>query len=481
MCPAPQEIDRIGRICQRDWFQRIWTAQEFLLSETAVFMVGRQECAMSQLYTYFIIGDALLASDSHQRRLFRLRSLMMEEVREIRDAQKDEGLLEEEENMSKKQHANSKNWLISQTTHFSDRSPGGGTMHIFSLILQMAAMSDATDARDKVYGMLAFISKFGQHIHVPDVDYSKTIAEVYEEFAICMIRSTSTLWHLEHIASHGDNPDWPTWVPDLRTSGLIASPKEWCSGLSRSPTRGELDTFQHKRHGRLKLQGRRMTRVSRVFARMPCHSDEEARGDNLDNARTDCLSQWTAIAVALDLNVAEAWNRQDNAQSEDSTTYENVIVRLTPYLRYLRSRHEVDATYFHSLRDERKQKEPSTLVDLLKATFVPQDDDDELGGVIYEREMWGGKRFDDLYDGSTLFLASGGLLGLCRGDVHRGDELFQLSGARYPFVLRKIGRRQKDRFQLVGVASVGLRDPADKAGLWYDDITKGDLEDVVLV
>lgn len=57
--------------------------QEYLLAEHAVFMVGRSECPTSQLYTYFIIGEALLASDSPSRRLFRMRSVLIEDMDKV--------------------------------------------------------------------------------------------------------------------------------------------------------------------------------------------------------------------------------------------------------------------------------------------------------------------------------------------------------------------------------------------------------------
>ncbi|KAJ1324617.1 HET domain-containing protein [Microdochium nivale] len=228
------EVERIGRICQSDWFKRIWTVQEYLLAEHAVFMIGRNECPTSQLYTYFIIGEALLGSDSPSRRLFRLRSILIEDMAEARFANanpesesEDSEASDSEDNLQENPTAKSdrqhrrmmkqmdrkkapKSHWYSNVSSISNRPPGGDLFHILSQILLMASMSEATDPRDKVYGISAFITSLHDDMEVPTVDYTRSIAETYEDFAVCMMRSTEGLWVLEHIVEPSREESWPS-------------------------------------------------------------------------------------------------------------------------------------------------------------------------------------------------------------------------------------------------------------------------------
>ncbi|KAH7031459.1 heterokaryon incompatibility protein-domain-containing protein [Microdochium trichocladiopsis] len=493
------EIERIGRICQSNWFQRIWTVQEYLLAEHAIFMVGRAECPISQLYTYFIIGEALQDSDSHERRLFRMRSLMMEEMYEVRDHDDNSDvepsahdhpgesrLIRETRNRGskdkKKKERYGKHWF-SHTMRFNDMPPGGGLHNMLSRALQMASMSDATDARDKVYGMLAFIDMLCDDMYVPDVDYAKSLVEVYEEFAVCMIRSGGTLWPLEHISGSAMSQDacaWPSWVPDLREARLIASPRTWCSGLSRTPALDEDESWAqaHEQNcrGILRVSGRRMTRVLETFCRMPEIPISKSGDDDVeyDNARLECLSEWSAHVLKLDIET----QRDQSVYREHSETYLGVLERLTPFLAYLRDRHEpgrsTPDTKDSSIKAQ-QQRQPRVR-DLLRKMMVPSE-------TVYRgnRGKLDQRRFDDLYDGSTLFLTECGLLGLCRGNVQAGDEMFQLAGGAYPFILRRDKRSRPMQYRLIGVASVDRGERARREGFWYEDISEPALDAIVLV
>jgi len=49
----------------------------------------------------------------------------------------------------------------------------------------------ASDPMDKVYGMYSILKTFG--INPPQSDYSKPVAQVYEDFAIAPVRETKSL------------------------------------------------------------------------------------------------------------------------------------------------------------------------------------------------------------------------------------------------------------------------------------------------
>lgn len=451
-------------------------------------MVGRAECPVSKLYTYFIIGEALHESDSRERRLFRMRSLIMEDLTEVRDYDGDSDSDDDDKERKKRKKKKKKaeiGWMSSVTSN-SGRPPGGGLHSMLSLTLQMAAMSDATDPRDKVYGMLAYIDALHSKMHVPTVDYAKSLQDIFEEFAVCMIRSGESLWPLDHIAGHLDTRDdevdrpWPSWVPDLRQSQLIASPVYWCSGLKRNLKFNEggvgderaADTPQ----GHLKLRGRRMTRVREVYSRMP-EVPIEIPGDErqiFDDFRVECLSEWSAHAVQLDERT-----RRLSASGVERETYAQVLVKLTPSLGYLRQRHEpspVPQSPAKEIGGGSPSSDPS-LQSLLRDLLPRKAPLERKPPKKYFRQ----RRFDDLYDGSTLFLTECGLLGLCRGDVRAGDRIYQLAGGIYPCILRRVRGSRPSKYRFIGVASLDLGERAQREGFWYEDIAEFDLDDIVLV
>ncbi|KXJ86962.1 heterokaryon incompatibility protein-domain-containing protein [Microdochium bolleyi] len=486
---SQEEIQRIGRICQSDWFQRIWTVQEYLLAEDAVFMVGRSECPTSQLYTYFIIGEALLTSDSRERRLFRMRSVIMEDVREVRyaianfeldsddasgDDNDDDAWKRQTKKKKKKIKPPTPGWLTSRVGS-GDRPPGGGLYHQLSHMLLMACLSEATDARDKVYGMGAFLVQLHEDMEVPAVDYTKSVVETYEDFARCMMRSAESLWLLAHITAPSRDEGWPSWVPDLRDACGVAHPRNWCSGLVRSPELSECEPIEADApRGRLRVKGRRMTSVSRLFAqmpRLPIEQSEETRVEH-DSLRFKCLYDWERAAAKLDRARRRVTPSHDGGETPVAgVTNTDVVRRLTSFLFYL-DKYKVDATRSdmeaqdrsERQKEQEEQQELLKLRNLLKDTFSSHD----LGR--------GERRHDDLYDGSTMFRTDCGLLGLCRGDVWPGDKIYQVAGVAFPVILRRIGPRRDKEYSLVGIASIDRWSQPDTSRLWYQDITDMEMD-----
>lgn len=195
-----------------------------------------------------------------------------------------------------------KSHWYSNVSSISNRLPGGGLFHILSQMLLMASMSEATGPRDKVYGISAFIVRLHVDMEVPAVDYTRSIAETYEDFAVCMMRSTGWLWPLEHIVKPSREEIWPSWVPDLLEAGGIAYPQDWCKGFQWSPKLEEYESLTGNLNGRLRVRGRRMACVSRIYAqmpRLPADRPEETKTEH-DILRFECLDKWTACAVKLD-------------------------------------------------------------------------------------------------------------------------------------------------------------------------------------
>ncbi|KAF2629366.1 hypothetical protein BU25DRAFT_409267 [Macroventuria anomochaeta] len=84
--------------------------------------------------------------------------------------------------------------------------------HIFNL----ARKSQATDPRDKVYGLLGLLPTRITSYLKPD--YSKSVEEVYTDLAISLLRSCSRLDEVLSWCAFTEGSTLPSWVPDWTTS-----------------------------------------------------------------------------------------------------------------------------------------------------------------------------------------------------------------------------------------------------------------------
>ncbi|KAN0104295.1 HET domain containing protein [Hyaloscypha variabilis] len=80
-------------------------------------------------------------------------------------------------------------------------------------ILAKCRREEATDPRDKIFGLFAIITSLG--LPLPAPDYSHTTATVYEELTVRYIQKFHHLGLLELACTFGRDPAIPTWVPDF--------------------------------------------------------------------------------------------------------------------------------------------------------------------------------------------------------------------------------------------------------------------------
>ncbi|KAK1829574.1 heterokaryon incompatibility protein-domain-containing protein [Podospora conica] len=407
---SAEEIERVRRVCSHDWFRRIWTVQELMLAQSATFLLGRSECPSPALYTYMILADDIQQPKFQQSNLLRMRS------RAFEDATPD---------------SRGGAWLRNETQrlHMSDEAEAEETL---SLFLCISASCDTTDMRDKVYGMLAILGREFRRIILPPVDYSKAPSCLLKDFTLAMIRSTGTLWPLELIA-HNRAEDLPSWVPDLRDPTSVFMIWMWSGVRRRVPHSSEVNLPASPGNpGRLAVRARFIDKVIEVYDRMPIFRGRSDYDGIVDAKRTECLSAWTAVAAAFDL------------QSDDGTSYfvTDALPSLTPYLRYLRERH--DPSERHDQAPATRHSDSSSLRAALGLLVGSDHCDQSRVGTR--------PRYDDQYDGAALFLTKNSLIGLCKGDIREGDRICQLAGARYPMILRRVGHSREFRF--VGIADV---------------------------
>ena len=277
----------------------------------------------------------------------------------------------------------------------------------------------------------------------------------------------------------------PSWVIDLRDPELLAH--DWRQAglwrLRESKYRNAESVLEPSSPGQLTVIARRVAMVTMVGGRMPFsdpRSDQPLDVEDLDRARTECLSQWTAMAVALDLDkeLAARSPYQPRHQS-----YVSALEYMTRDFNYIRLRHQpIDSD-----------------VESVNSSVVPRSQKDRQARVYEQmsekekqkcREKRRKKRLKhrngaapDFFSGGiqayemcALFFTDTGYLGVCQGDLCVGDDIFILEGAEYPFVLRVTD--VEGQFTVVG--KVGI---AEKHDYWDRSTLRGDgkAQELVLV
>lgn len=443
------------RICCNVWFTRIWTIQELLLATSAVFQVGHAECPAGALYNFVLIAETFAQSAPPELRRFQMRNRALE-------------ILHPEAS-----RLNSRSFMADYvvTGYCAENDP----VELLTMLWQLSALSDASDSRDKVYGMCGLLQTiFTREASLPEVDYNSSTADILEDATRCLISSTKSLWPLEIIARpSGTSAGLPSWVPDLCDASAIST--NWQPRLRRvvssdakmnfpvikkntefeewkrkrqgrrgvSPRRAEMVVPVQGGPGRLLLRGKYLAVVDEVYARMPTAGTTDIDGDRL---RAACLSEWAAVAAGLD-------ESRPDMPPDDCL---EALERLTPALNFMR-------------RD--KDSLPST-------TSLPRETWNEL-------RVPGPSMPQDVYDGAVLFRTACGLLGLCKGDIRRHDSVWQLAGGRFPFILHLeplVPRQLQDEVhRLVGIADIHGLESEDRQTSWAKEHVEDHFQDIELV
>ncbi|KEZ38923.1 hypothetical protein SAPIO_CDS10258 [Scedosporium apiospermum] len=359
------EVDRICRICSNEWFQRIWTFQEFMLSSHVVFMLGRAQCRPRGLYTMYHYGRELMDHDTAQA--FELKSYLLR--------------------------------------YFHDEE-----FSAISSLLDLAILNRATDPRDKAYGFAAFLQQKISRVPPFDVDYSKSVAEVYTDFSwrfMCAVQSAGIL---SLVPTGQEAGGWPSWVPDLRDPALIKRDRcDWidCScerRLTGDEQKREFKTISFSEPATLSIGAKHCAIIDLIGPTMPRPEGRHNHDGVYTENSQSCpgLSSWISFVDSLD-------------EKSAALSGLRFLLQLTP--------------------------------GLTRWDIVPE------GRAVPEREKegWGRwHKYQTSLDGCTIFSTATGQIGVCKGEVIPGDHIFLLATANHPFVLRRVG----ESFRVVGSISI---------------------------
>ncbi|KAK1526686.1 hypothetical protein CPAR01_13214 [Colletotrichum paranaense] len=412
----------------RDWYKRIWTVQEILLAKSVTHVCGKHVFANGEIDSmarsfkkHFSSEkccniDALMPS-----KLFSGRSLSQDMSPYLRQIA-----------------------LVLKTAQDQRASPG--QVHFLELASTFR-YRDATNPKDKIYGVLGLTNSFTKDI----IDYDATVAEVYARVAINLIEKDGNLDVLSHVLPsmsqeyrgrgfyHRPPPGLPSWVPDWSDSrpgeywrlrllherqklapcfeacglNLTASTRICTNDLKRLILDGRLGGSIAKigepnepyppsdagiYHAETLQQWREMANVDRKPQDPYCALLGACK------ARIDILDAfWRTICANLDVTLPE---RVHVYQADDRT-------------RALHDR------WWWNLLQRTKYKN------------VPVPDAHLPTSVIEQLNRFGNHNVE-ITGGRRFFISDTGLFGLASRDAQIGDQIWVVKGGRVPLILRPL-------------------------------------------
>jgi hypothetical protein len=292
----------------------------------------------------------------------------------------------------------------------------------------------ATDPRDKVYGSLGmWRPKPGEYSTI-EVDYNKSVAEVYTDVAtqaICDRKDLFVLRFVHHVTDHNfeEAEGFPSWVPRWDQGSQWGVSWLDKSSLSASVYQAEIPDLSLARSGVLKLKGVLFDRV--VYT-----------SNVLDQGSKSFMSD-----AEFRNGFIQLWLEATGAKPNPKFPHQVTVAELATTVTSGMIRTSSD---FH----DKDTRDPDSWLDMSSLdTDVGREFLYSFKSFMDSDTYPGHPRgFDKLLDcqSKRLFRTSRGHLGLGRRSMREGDFVTVLHGGRVPFILRTMVKPGAAYFAFVG-------------------------------
>jgi hypothetical protein len=215
--PADSAWDALETLFSRPWFSRIWVLQEFKRARNPIFQCGQA------LFSWNGMRVALQKLSSLDLQVGRTHVRLLGEIGKAVSMDLTREDLPADANIDPVHAA-----------------------HYLVRMLRIYGGCQATEAHDKIYGLLGLSDIFCFHkANPPNIDYNRNIRDVYTDWARFLISTQNTLDLLYVSQRMLHDPSLPSWVPDWRTArhDLLLTLDVFQSVFRyRSPLRPSYDT-----------------------------------------------------------------------------------------------------------------------------------------------------------------------------------------------------------------------------------------------
>ncbi|PMD28939.1 HET-domain-containing protein [Hyaloscypha variabilis F] len=374
-------------ICDRPWFSRKWTIQEYVLSSEAFFQCGGKVLQASQLFSAF--QDIMKRNYSYFNRDTYISS-------------------------SFAAYTNVFNGLRQAIQH-------GDRVNEFSLfqILDLARQQIATEPRDAVFALYGILQRINPDITPPD--YSKSVEQIYTEVAKMVIQSEKSLHILETMGEDSIGSNLPSWVPQFD----IAPAHGFKQGIGReemNPSATGINsrvTFNFSHYDKsLSVRGRIIDKIQRTAA---THVSMYEEHENVLSQHTPDFINYPAVQQDGG-DQSEAWLQcistpttlqlpplfEQSPSDSSFTVDENISEQASIQAKIAEKRESEYLAILNRISSDRK------LLNLHQAIYLQ-------------------------CEGTRLLITTDGRLGKGLKNIQEGDAVALIAGVDIPMILRKDG------------------------------------------
>lgn len=441
MCKNADHCANIARLFRREWFERMWVIQEVVLAKRAIVVCGYRSIPWTTLdaASKAIINPEITRLVNLDYKFFAMMG--QHRVSRVVDCMYKRGIFA----------------LLDATQ--ASKFP---TLAIH-----------ATDARDKLFGVLGLLSTVdAQDIKV---DYNLSVVDVYRSWVEKRITRTGTLDALSICANTGRR-GFPSWVPDLDhrltqdlslfsiTHSIIPGPGEKPPTTKFSASGPELanpvfgeEIIDGKMRHTMTIPGRELDTIEYIAPGittdiLPPTGDEDIQ---------DVLEQLEKMLMFSDAGFRRIMNMSRTMDYDKSKTKLYEEFGTTLFRGYS---HTNLACSLHAMYECYRGRE--SIPELLTTSWPPTKTQEFYASFgMYLRSFLYYARF---------FVTSGGSFGVVSDNcnVTEGDGIWILRGGKTPFVMRQkhevlLGNTEINTWELMGPCYVyGAMEAKKGVDLW---------------
>lgn len=412
----------IKSLSERSYWNRTWIAQEFSVASTLIIACGSKRLEFPRLgagLQFLKLHHALMSRTLYSETLaFDIQDPMWEVKRKAL------------QDFSQSSISGAPNCLIGSRNRYQKQRPGYHSS-LLELLSIMSESAQATDPRDKIYGLLG-LAPDAPELAIK-VDYRRSVHEVFTDTAKALLQRDFTdvlSW------CRFPKPGLPSWVPDF-TAPL---PDPLCSYKCRAPPWKPL--FSASGSSKVKILNENDITDTRLLT--------------LSGLAVDVIEElgtpWKAVdneAASMSLlfsEVANFWNRAQDFPcpvSVDPQFWEEALWRIPC----------ADQQWHEYTRRRAKLGAQDGLLEILNRNRGEMSGfRDEVKAAAWQRYYLA---MQCLYN-FRPFLSKKGYIGMAPEFTVPGDIVCVIFGAIAPYVLRRVSEKG---FELVGEAYVhGIMD-----------------------
>ena len=410
-------FEALTEVLSAAWWSRVWVVQEALLAFNPMLHCGDLSLrfnvvldAGTRLRTDLVSDYATLQTHMDDEHIVQMRTLVQETTVVFTR-------LVISIKMRLARH-NGDNWKMFEKLGHTDAEA-------ITDALRLAQRANASDARDKVYGILGLLPRSFDL----KPDYSRTLAEVHVDVALKLMEKTSSLVPLLDVG--GDDTDnLPTWVPswrmespDIKLGSLNVTPEiDACGGLGC--------IYQYLGSGVLRVRGILAGCVTAISE--PQNIVCSAVGNE---ALQKAIERWRS--THLPDHHPNLW--QDNlAESYDEQAFWHSICQ--GICQEGRSHRRLCAA------DEPQLRELARFI----STQPPEAFTSMVGGWTEDESKGVTEAISACFDHQMMLRTTDGSLGCGPKQTVVGDGVYVLAGSVWPIVLRRCNDGRSERYKVIG-------------------------------